>query len=61
MGFFSDLFSDGDRRSEQSVAKRVKDLERRVARGDARAAAQLSMYRQTNDVGQLYFLDDMNR
>lgn len=54
MGFFSDIFSDGDRYSEESIAKRIRELERQLRRGDFGAGVKLSMYEQTGEVNQLY-------
>lgn len=65
MGVFSDLFSDGDWSSAQSVSKRIRELERRGRRGDVRARAQLFCYYESKERGdtsaysQLYFLDDL--
>lgn len=54
VGFFSDIFSDGDRTSPQNVSKRIRELERQLRRGDVSAGLKLSMYRQTGGVNQLY-------
>lgn len=54
MGFFSDIFSDGDRTSPQNVSKRIRELERQLSRGDVSAGVKLSMYKQTGQVSQLY-------
>lgn len=59
MGFFSDIFSDGDRTSPQNVSKRIRELERQLSRGDVSAGVKLSMYKQTGQVSQLYV--DYNR
>ena len=61
VGFFSDIFSDGDRSSPQNISRRIRELERRANKLDVAAIAQLSCYRQTGEVGQLYFMDDHNR
>jgi len=54
VGFFSDIFSDGDRSSPQNISKRIRELERQLSRGDFGAGVKLSMYKQTGDVNQLY-------
>ena len=54
VGFFSDIFSDGDRTSPQNISKRIRELERQLRRGDFSAGVKLSMYKQTGEVNQLY-------